>query len=58
VVRVLGDSASAARLHDAGKDYVKLWAAPVMARRMVDLYQRVVADYKPQPLNNAQRAES
>ena len=58
VVRVLGDSALAARLHDAGKDYVKLWAAPVMARRMVDLYQRVVADYKPQPLNNAQRAES
>jgi hypothetical protein len=27
-----------------------------MARRMVDLYQRVVADYKSQPLNNTQRA--
>ena len=58
VVRVLGDSALAARLSDAGKDYVKSWSAPVMARRMVDLYQSVVADYKPQPLNTTQRAES
>ncbi len=58
VVRVLGDSALAARLSDAGKDYVKSWSAPVMARRMVDLYQNVVADYKAQPLNNTQRAES
>lgn len=58
VVRVLGDSALAARLSDAGKDYVKSWAAPVMARRMVDLYQNVVADYKPQPLNEAQRTGS
>jgi 1,2-diacylglycerol 3-alpha-glucosyltransferase len=58
VVRVLGDRALAARLSDAGKDYVKSWAAPVMARRMVDLYQSVVADYKPQSLNNAQRARS
>jgi hypothetical protein len=48
----------AARLSDAGKGYVKSWSAPVMARRMVDLYQKVVADYKAQPLNNTQRAES
>jgi len=58
VVRVLGDSALAARLSDAGKDYVKSWSAPVMARRMVDLYQRVVADYKAQPLNDTQHAGS
>jgi len=58
VVHVLGDSALAARLSDAGKGYVKSWSAPVMARRMVDLYQKVVADYKAQPLNNTQRAES
>jgi len=58
VVRVLGDSALAARLSAAGKDYVKSWSALVMARRMVDLYQRVVADYKARPLTDMQRTGS
>jgi 1,2-diacylglycerol 3-alpha-glucosyltransferase len=55
VVRILGDSALAARLSDAGKDYVKSWSAPVMARRMVDLYRRVVTDYKARLLTDMQR---
>ena len=58
VVRVLGDSALAARLSNSGKGYVKSWSAPVMARRMVDLYHSVLADYKPQSLNHAQRTGS
>ena len=58
VVRVLGDGGLAARLSDAGRNYVKSWSAPVMARRMVDLYQEVVADYKSHPFNKTQGAES
>ena len=58
VVRVLGDTALAARSSAAGQDYVKSWSAPVMARRMVDLYQSVVADYKPRPLADMHRTGS
>jgi glycosyltransferase involved in cell wall biosynthesis len=58
VVRVLSDGGLAKRLSHAGKQYVESWSAPVMARRMADLYGRVVADYKAQPLNNTQRAGS
>jgi len=58
VVAVLGDSGLARWMSDAGREYVKSWSAPVMARRMADLYQRVVADYKARPLNSPQGAES
>lgn len=46
VLRVLGDRNLAKDLSDAGKEYVKSWSAPVLARRMVKLYQQVIADYE------------
>ena len=58
VVRVLGDRRLAARLGEAGKEYVKSWSAPAMARRMVDLYQRVVENNKHQAMTDTQRVES
>jgi hypothetical protein len=58
VVRVLGDNGRAKRLSDAGKEYVKSWLAPVMARRMAGLYGRVVEEYRAHALNDKQQAES
>lgn len=58
VVRVLGDGGLAQRLSEAGKVYVQSWSAPAMARRMVDLYGRVMADHKPHPLADTRRAGS
>jgi glycosyltransferase involved in cell wall biosynthesis len=58
VIRVLGDSGLAQQLSRAGRQYVESWSAPVMARRMADLYRRVAADYKSLPLNNTQRSGS
>jgi glycosyltransferase involved in cell wall biosynthesis len=46
VVRVLRERDRAMCLSDAGKEYVKSWSAPTLAQRMVDLYERVAADYK------------
>jgi glycosyltransferase involved in cell wall biosynthesis len=46
VLRVLGDRNLAKDMSDAGKEYVKSWSAPVLAQRMVKLYQLVIADYQ------------
>ena len=56
VVRVLDDPGLALRLGEAGREYVKSWSAPVMARRMVDLYQQVVEMHREQPLSSTQDA--
>lgn len=46
VVRVLGDRNLAMQLSDAGKEYVKSWSAPVLAQRMVNLYEHLAAEHK------------
>jgi len=46
VTRVLDDSDLAGRLGEAGKEYVKSWSAPVLARRMEDLYGHLVAEHR------------
>ena len=56
VVRVLRDSVSAKLMSDAGKEYVKSWSAPLMARRMIDLYARVMTEYKPNQADDRQGA--
>ncbi|MEJ2566976.1 MAG: glycosyltransferase [Gammaproteobacteria bacterium] len=56
VVRVLVDQDLASRLGKAGREYVKSWAAPVMARRMVDLYRHVVETRRAHPLSSTQDA--
>lgn len=56
VVRVLVDQDLASRLGKAGREYVKSWAAPVMARRMVDLYRHVVKTRRAHPLSSTQDA--
>ena len=57
VLRVLGDRGLAARLSEAGREYVKSWSAAAMARRMADLYQ-AVAESKPEALSDTQHAGS
>lgn len=47
VLRVLRDRALAQQLAEAGREYVKAWSAPAMARRMETLYGRVIAEYGP-----------
>jgi len=46
VTRVLDDSDLAGRLGEAGKEYVKSWSAPVLARRMEDLCGHLVAEHR------------
>jgi 1,2-diacylglycerol 3-alpha-glucosyltransferase len=56
VVRVLVDQDLASGLGKAGREYVKSWAAPVMARRMVDLYRHVVETRRAHPRSSTQDA--
>lgn len=55
VVRIIDNDALAERLSHAGKNYVKSWTAPLMARKMADLYCQVTEDYKIRSCNVRQR---
>jgi len=58
VVQVLSDSGLALQLSQAGRKYVGAWSAPVMARRMADLYRHVAAQAKSHSLNETQGTKS
>lgn len=47
VVALLRDSAQREHLGDAGREYAHSWSASRQAERMVEFYQRMIANYKP-----------
>jgi glycosyltransferase involved in cell wall biosynthesis len=47
VVALLRDSAQRKHLGDAGREYAHSWSASRQAERMVEFYQRMIANYKP-----------